>query len=120
MLDLTTWAQFGLAGLVAGAAFLLVGRVLAWSLSHVTRSAGETPNAEERAAWHKLQADADVAAQTMRRWDTKVVAGGFDCAWRGRDEVLPLIQALQRNQETSTEILAELRHLVRELRNSRH
>lgn len=127
---LETFGQFGLAGLVAGASFLLAQRAIDRATASSSSSSEQAMpvgpacpwTGAEHDRWRKLERDAAAAVDYLEAWNGKVQAGGFDCVWRDRDEVLHLIEALKDSSRTNQQVKHELQELTRELRkqNGRH
>ena len=127
------WAHYGLAGLVAGATIALVWKVVdrAWTAIE-RRNAEEAPAAA--GGLNALQCRVDPlhfqhiqeVHEMVSTWDKGISAGKFSCAWKDRDEIRDLLEAIRDShhlQEQSVvatrELTGEVRHLATEIRTAR-
>lgn len=122
----TSWADYGLTGLVVVSMIWLVWKLL-------TDRADEDPPANPGGippalACHwdpqHFQRIQDIHG-TVKAWDRKVAGGEFGCAWRGRDEVRDLLEAIRasrsandRNAQATERLTRSVDSLVEEIRRN--
>lgn len=117
-----SWAQYGLAGLVAGSCFALAWRVLdrAWAVVEAKVSSSPSSLTGSPPGFLACQVD-PLHFQRIREvhekvesWDVRVQRGDFSCVWRDRDEIRDLLETLR---SSSTETRNALREMTRALRS---
>jgi hypothetical protein len=136
-MDPATWAQYGLAGLVAGATISLARWALDRGWANLERQQELTAGDGEAHpdGLNRLQCQVDplhfqhatAVHDAVMDWDDKINRGDFSCAWRDRDEirdVLELLKSQAGRQEDAVvatrELTTEVRALALEMRTTRN
>jgi hypothetical protein len=115
---LEQWGEYGALGLAAGLSFALAREALQILREQVRSKKGEQRqqapgHSALRCALHDERLEA--IHQTVQGWDRN--ATDFQCAWKGRDEVRDLLEALRA---LSTQVANLSTQLQREANGRAH
>lgn len=117
---LEQWGDYGALGLAAGLSFAIAREALQILREQVRSKKSEqkqappvAPHSALRCALHDERLDS--IHETVRGWDKN--AAEFQCAWKGRDEVRDLLEALRA---LSTQVANLSTQLQREANGRAH